>query len=167
MTETSAHFLPLIANSQVECRALESYIYKHIPLTQAMQVQTVSLDAHGLTLSAPLAANHNHQSSAFGGSLASLAMLAAWGLLWLALEHGHGTVIVVRDTHMEFMRPVKGELQARCALPSAGAWDRFTHTLTRRHKARLDLHIELIGKTVVCARCAGQFVAYHETADNG
>ncbi len=167
MMETSAPFLSLIANSQVECHALDSYVYQHIPLTQIMQVHTVSLDAQGLTLSAPLAPNHNHQAGAFGGSLASLAMLAGWGVLWLALKHGRGTVIVVRDTHMEFLRPVNGEMQAICALPTAGAWDRFTHTLARRHKARLDLHIEIICKTVVCARCTGQFVAYHQTADHG
>lgn len=166
MTETPAKFLTLIANSQVECRALDSYVYKHIPLTQAMQVHSVSLDAQGLILSAPLAANHNHQASAFGGSLASLAMLAGWGLLWLALEHGRGIVIVVRDTHMEFLRPVKGELQAKCALPISGAWDRFNHTLARRHKSRLGLHVEIICKAVVCARCTGQFVAYHESPDN-
>jgi len=167
MTVTSAHFQALIANSQFECRALDNYVYKHIPLTQAMQVRATSLDAHGLTLSAPLAANHNHQANAFGGSLASLAMLAGWGLLWLALEHGHGTNIVVRDMHMEFLRPVNGVLKATCALPMAMAWEKFTHTLTRRHKARLELRIEIICEAVLCARCTGMFVTYHQTTGNG
>lgn len=166
MTETSEHFQALIADSQVECRALGSYIYKHIPLTQAMQARATSLDAHGLTLSAPLAANHNHQASAFGGSLASLAMLAGWGLLWLGLEHGHGTNIVVRDMHMEFLRPVNGALMATCALPTTMVWEKFTHTLARRHKARLELCIEIICETVLCSRSIGQFVAYHKDASD-
>ncbi|MGA9855451.1 MAG: YiiD C-terminal domain-containing protein [Gammaproteobacteria bacterium] len=167
MTVTPAHFLPLIANSQVECRALDTYIYKHIPLTRAMQVHAASLDAHGLTLTAPLAANHNHQASAFGGSLASLAMLAGWGLLWLGLEHGRDTNIVVRDAHMEFLRPVMGILSATCAHPTAAAWEKFLHTLARRHKARLDLRIAINCERVTCALCAGQFVAYYERGNDG
>jgi len=167
MTAPSAQFLPLIVNSQVECRALDTYIYKHIPLTQAMQAHVASLDAHGLKLTAPLAANHNHQASAFGGSLASLAMLAGWGLLWLGLEHGHGTNIVIRDMRMEFLRPVNSILNATCALPAAATWEKFTHTLARRHKSRLDLHIEIICEAATCARCTGQFVAYHHVTTDG
>ena len=167
MTEASAHFRKLLADSQTECRALETYLRKHIPLTQAMQVRAASLDAHGLTLSAPLAANHNHQGSAFGGSLASLAVLAGWGLLWLALDHGRGTNIVVRDMHMEFLHPVNGGLHAACALPAPAAWEKFTATLTRRRKARLEVRIEILCESVTCARCTGLFVAYHEAAGDG
>ena len=167
MTEASAHFRKLLADSQAGCRALETYLRKHIPLTQAMQVQAASLDAHGLTISAPLAANHNHQDSAFGGSLASLAVLAGWGLLWLAQDHGRSTNIVVRDMHMEFLHPVNGGLRATCALPTTAAWEKFTATLIRRRKARLELRIEIICDAVLCARCTGLFVAYHEAAGSG
>ena len=167
MTEASAHFRKLLADSQAECRAFETYLRKHIPLTQAMQVQAASLDAHALTLSAPLAANHNHQGSAFGGSLASLAVLAGWGFLWLALDHGRGTNIVVRDMHMEFLHPVNGGLHAACALPAPAAWERFAATLTRRHKARIEVRIEILCESVTCARCTGLFVAYREAVGDG
>jgi thioesterase domain-containing protein len=162
MTGTSAHFQTLIANSQAECRALDSYIHKNIPLTQAMQAHAISLDTSGLTLGAPLAANHNHQANAFGGSLASLAMLAGWGLIWLALKRGRSTIIVVHDMQMEFMRPVNGELQANCELPTFSGWEKFTNTLDRRHKARLKLCVKITCAGELCARCSGQFVAYHE-----
>ncbi|HVC37661.1 MAG TPA: YiiD C-terminal domain-containing protein [Gammaproteobacteria bacterium] len=167
MTEASAHFRKLLADPQAECRALETYVRAHIPLTQAMQVHATTLDAHGLTLSAPLAANHNHQDSAFGGSLASLAMLAGWGLLWLSLDHGRGINIVVRDMHMDFLHLVNGGLRATCALPTIAAWEKFTATLTRRRKARLELRIEIICDAVLCARCTGMFVAYREAAGDG
>ncbi len=146
---------------------LEAYLYAHIPLVRYMQVQVSACDATGLTLTAPLAANINHQSSAFGGSLASLAVLAGWGLLWLAQDHGRSTNIVVRDMHMEFLHPVNGGLRATCALPTTAAWEKFTATLIRRRKARLELRIEIICDAVLCARCTGLFVAYHETAGGG
>jgi thioesterase domain-containing protein len=167
MTTNATRFNELMANSRHECQELDDYIYKHIPLTQAIQVHSISLDIYGLTLAAPLAPNHNHQASAFGGSLASLAMLAGWGLLWLGLKHGQDANIVVRDLHMEFLRPVNGLMNAVCALPTAAAWEKFTLTLDRRHKARLDLRIEVICQAVMCARCTGQFVAFHHINRDG
>jgi len=166
MTEACAYISKLLANPQAECLALDSYVHKHIPLTQAMQAHAVSLSTSGLTLGAPLSVNYNHQGSAFGGSLASLAVLTGWGLLWLLLDHGRGANIVVRDMHMDFLRPVNGALQASCALPNASAWGKFTDTLARRHKARLELRIEILCEAAVCARCTGVFAAYHETASN-
>lgn len=166
MTELPPLFHSLITRAHAECRELDRYIYQHIPLTHAMQVHAAEFDSQGLTLEAPLAANHNHQASAFGGSLSSLAMLAGWGLMWLALDHARGTTIVVRDVHMEFLRPVKDTLRATCRLPAPRTWEKFRKTLSRRHKARLNLEIEIISDTKICARCAGSFVAYHEASGN-
>ena len=167
VTGAPARFVTLIADADTECPALLSYLHQHIPLTRSMQVNTASLDVHGLALETPLAPNHNHKASAFGGSIASLAMLAGWGLVWLALEHGHGTTIVVRDVRLEYLRPVRDVFRAVCAFPAAKTWERFMHTLGRRHKARLDLDIAIICGEAVCAGCTGRFVAYHPARGNG
>lgn len=163
MTEASAFFSKLLANPQAECRVLDSYVHKHIPLTQAMQVHAASLSANGLTLCAPLSVNYNHQGSAFGGSLASLAVLAGWGLLWLLLDHGRGVNIVVRDIRMDFLHPVNGALQSTCAWPNTTAWGKFTAMLARRHKARLELRSEILCESSLCARCTAVFAAHRET----
>ena len=55
---------------------LERYMLAHIPLVAQMRVRVASLDEKGLTLTAPLAPNINHERTAFGGSLASLMTLA-------------------------------------------------------------------------------------------
>ncbi|MDE2272743.1 MAG: YiiD C-terminal domain-containing protein, partial [Gammaproteobacteria bacterium] len=52
---------------------LEAYLHAHIALVRHMQVRVGTCNAHGLTLNAPLAANLNHEGTAFGGSLDSLA----------------------------------------------------------------------------------------------
>ena len=94
-------------------------------------------------------------------------MLAGWGLVWLALDHGNGTTIVVRYVRLEYLRPVRDSFRAVCAFPAARSWEKFTHMLDRRHKARLDLEIVIICGEAVCARCTGRFVAYHQTHGNG
>ncbi|MDE2235353.1 MAG: YiiD C-terminal domain-containing protein [Gammaproteobacteria bacterium] len=167
MSGTPERFITLTANANTECPALVSYLHQHIPLTRDMQVNTAGLDVNGLALESPLAPNHNHQASAFGGSIASLAMLAGWGLVWLALDHGHGTTIVVRDVRLEYLRPVRDVFRAVCPLPTVKTWEKFMHTLDRRHKARLDLEIAILCGETVCARCSGRFVAYHSTRGNG
>ncbi|MDE2070792.1 MAG: thioesterase domain-containing protein [Gammaproteobacteria bacterium] len=148
-------------------KRLEAYLHAHIPLVHHMQVRVDTCNAHGLTLCAPLAANLNHEGTAFGGSLESLAMLACWGLVWLLLEHEPAVHIVVAESHMQFLRPVTDTLVAHCALPEAAARQTFLETLQRRNKARLELQAGIMQAHVVCAKFSGRFVAHRNTARGG
>ena len=69
-------------------RALARYLHEHMPLTRALGVSVLAAGQQGVNLAAPLAANINHQSTAFGGSLASLAILAGWSWVWVHLRAG-------------------------------------------------------------------------------
>jgi thioesterase domain-containing protein len=62
----------------MDARELEDYLHVHIPLSAAMQVAVVAVDASGVTLAAPLAPNINHRDTVFGGSASAVAILAAW-----------------------------------------------------------------------------------------
>jgi thioesterase domain-containing protein len=52
-----------------------------IPLSEALGVRLESFDGHALLVSAPLQPNHNHQGTGFGGSVYSVAVVSAWGLV--------------------------------------------------------------------------------------
>jgi thioesterase domain-containing protein len=140
---------------------LEHYLHDNIPLVQHMQIQVVSYDEHGLVLSAPLAANINHKLTAFGGSLAALATLACWGVLWLMLEPQPDLHIVVNESHIRYLRPVTGTLVAKCAVPDAVARERFIDTLHRRRKARLQMSSQVIQDGILCSELTGTFVAFY------
>lgn len=142
---------------------LEQYLHDNIPLVQHMQIQVVSYDQNGLILSAPLAANINHKLTAFGGSLAALATLACWGVLWLMLEPQPDLHIVVNESHMRYLRPVTDTLVARCELPDHTSRERFIDTLQRRRKARMQMISQVIQDEVVCAEFSGTFVAFYHT----
>ena len=137
---------------------LEAYLHRYIPLVGHMQVHVAACDASGLTLTAPLSANINHQSTAFGGSLASLATLACWGLTWLLLEKEPDTHIVVNESHMLYLHPVTEMLVAHCPLPSEVAQQDFFATFQRRGKGRLELKAHILQGKTLCARFSGSFV---------
>ena len=50
-----------------------------------MGIRVAAYDGTSLKLTAPLAPNINHKSTAFGGSLYSLAVLCGWGIVHLKL----------------------------------------------------------------------------------
>lgn len=139
---------------------LMAYMQSRIPLVTQMQVQSPVLDAVGLSLSAPLAPNINHERTAFGGSLVSLATLACWGYLWLLLEDEPDMHIVVNEAHMRYLKPVTDALTARCVAPDAAALRKFLETLSRRGKARLVLTAAVTQGGVPSAEYTGTFVAY-------
>lgn len=153
--------MPLALNAAAAAR-LQTYLYTHIPLVRHMQVQVADWNAHGLTLSAPLAANVNHEGTAFGGSLESLAMLACWGLTWLLLEPKPDIHIVVAESRMRFLHPVTDTLIAHCELPGLAIRQTFLDTLQRRNKARIELQAKITQAEVPCAQFDGRFVAYQD-----
>lgn len=156
---------PLTGTEPVDARALrlERYMHDTIPLVGQMQVRVTAFDAAGLTLTAPLAPNINHERTAFGGSLASLATLACWGYLWLLLEDEPRMHMVVNEAHMRYLKPVTAALTARCEAPAAEALQRFLDTLQRRGKARIELKAAMLQEGVLCAEYSGSFVAYRGT----
>ncbi|HEY1772257.1 MAG TPA: YiiD C-terminal domain-containing protein [Gammaproteobacteria bacterium] len=143
--------------------SLERYMRVHIPLVVQMQVKVATLDDTGLTLTAPLGPNINHERTAFGGSLASLMTLACWGYLWALMDKGHGLRIVVKDAQLEYLRPVTGTLEAHCAPADAEALQRFRDTLARRGKARIGLKAEMQQDGTVAARYTGGFAVIRES----
>ena len=130
---------------------LEHTLHSEIPLSQAMGIRVANYDGASLCLTAPLAPNINHKSTAFGGSLYSLAVLCGWGLLHIKLaEMGFKKHIVIQAGHIRYLLPVDADMQAECRLDES-AFDRFTQTLKRHDRARLALNASILqnGRTAV------------------
>ena len=139
-------------------RETTAYLHAHIPLTRAMGVEVVAYDEGGLVLTAPLEANHNHLGTAFGGSLNAIATLAGYVLLWLELRD-RTAHIVIRESRIQFRRPVKGALRAVCRKPDSATLADFHESFARKGKARLELHVEIMEGGEVAVEFDGTFVA--------
>lgn len=148
-------------NRPVTPREIEQFFHAKIPLTAAMGVRVESYDTQRLILTAPLDANHNHLGTAFGGSLAALLILSGYGLLWLELGDA-GSHIVVRQTSLDYRRPVRDPLRATCSRPPAEELAEFKETFARRGKARLELRAVVEQDGEVAVEFRGCFVALRE-----
>ncbi len=144
--------------SEERRRETEEFLRAQIPLARAMEVRVESYGSEGFVLSAPLAANYNHLGTAFGGSLAALALLAGYGLLWLELD-SRAAHLVVSESRMKFRRPVRGELRALCHRPAAESLGRFRQDFADRGKARLELEVTIESEGEIAVKFHGTYVA--------
>ena len=136
----------------------EEFLHRKIPITHAMGVRVTAYDGQTLALEAPLALNHNHLGTAFGGSLSSVATLAGYALLWLELRDRECHV-VIRESSISFRRPVRGDIRAICRRLDAAAMSKFKDEFARNGKARVRLNVTIDDDGVVAVEFFGTFVA--------
>jgi thioesterase domain-containing protein len=147
----------------VNTQELQAYLHEHIPLTQAMQISVLHATADGVTLSAPLAPNINHQETVFGGSASAVAILAAWALVHVRLrESGPDSRLVIQRNTITYERPMTSGFTARSSAPEPKQWDTFVRTLERRGRARILIRSVLECDGMRAGELEGEFVAFAE-----
>ena len=139
-------------------RRAEDFFHEQIPLTRAMGVRAVADAQHGFALEAPVASNSNHLRTAFGGSINAVATLAAYGFLWLELD-APGVHVVVAESSIRFLRPVRETIRAVCQRPAAEQWKTFKAEFQNAGKARIKLRVGVVESGRTTAEFEGTFVA--------
>lgn len=143
---------------------LQDRIERLIPMTGALGLRLVSFDGKTLTVEAPLEPNHNHQNTAFGGSLYCVGVMAAWSLLQLWLdEKGLPGDIVIQSGAMDYSDPVTDDFAATARFPDSAVMEKFEAMLRRRGKARLSLESDLLQHGEPRGRFSGRFVILQES----
>lgn len=140
--------------------AVEAYLHEHIPISRAMGIGVIEAGVDRVALQAPLEPNVNHRSTVFGGSCASVAILAAWTLVHLRVQ-ATGMVgrVVIQRGATDYRLPIQGTFVATCESPGEPAWDRFVRALRRRGQARVELDAVVTSDGVVVALFSGAYVA--------
>lgn len=145
-------------DAAMQAFALERMFHEKIPITRAMGVSVVGWDAEGLRLTAPLEPNHNHLGTAFGGSLAAIATLAGYGLVWLELDDPEAHV-VVRDSAVRYRKPVRNDIRVVARRPESHVIDAFREAYARDGRARMLLEVSVEGDGEPAVEFTGTFVA--------
>ena len=120
---------------------VERFLSEKIPLTAAMGVQVVTIEP--LTIEAPVALNSNHLGTAFGGSINAVATLAGYGLLWLELRDDPSVHIVIAESSIRFLRPVRRTIRAVAA----------------KNRGRIRLRVRVEESDATAAEFEGLFVS--------
>ena len=139
-------------------RAAEKFLHKQIPLTRAMGVRAVAHDENGFAIEAPVALNSNHLRTGFGGSINAIATLAAYGFLWVELRDP-AVHVVVAESSIRFLRPVRTMIRAICPRPSPEEWAAFQTRFAEKGKARIALRVNVVEEGEIAAEFEGVFVA--------
>lgn len=138
---------------------LEKTLINEIPVARFMGVKIIKLQDE-VVLSAPLEPNINTHGTAFGGSLVTLATLTGWCCLGAKLlEWGMEPNIVIAQSEIKYLQPVKEDLQAVCLPPQAEVWQDFRSKLVDRGRAKLTLQCQVLTKDGVAAKYSGVYVA--------
>lgn len=125
-----------------------------------MGTTVVSVDDDAVSLAAPLEPNLNHRGTAFGGSVATLAILTGWTHVHFKLRRaGLETHTVIHESAVHYDKPIQDRLIARCGDIPAAEWERFTRTLKRKGKARIRVTATVHSAGVSACSFSGSYVA--------
>ena len=144
-----------------ELRAAEGFFHAKIPLTRAMGVRVMVNDAGESGVTAPVALNYNHLHTAFGGSINAVATLAGYGFLWMELREAAAHVVIA-ESSIRFLRPVRETIRAICATPETGELERFRSRLREKGRAKIALHVRVEEDGEVAALFGATFAAIGE-----
>jgi thioesterase domain-containing protein len=142
-----------------DAEEVTAYLHEHIPITRAMQLEVMPPEPDRLRLTARLKPNLNHQETAFGGSIASLGILAGWTLIHLRLHSSERRYkIVIHKSEIEFQRPIEADFEGTCLFPEEPVWETFLASLQRKGRARIELNPQVMVNGKVAATIKGNFV---------
>jgi thioesterase domain-containing protein len=144
-------------SEETALRQAQAFFHEQIPITRAMGVRVVANDENGFVIEAPVALNSNHLRTAFGGSINAVATLAAYGFLWLELNEAAAHVVVA-ESSIRFLRPVRETIRAICLRPAAEELAAFRSQFTEKRKARIGLRVKVIEGGETAAEFEGIFV---------
>lgn len=144
---------------------LEQLITEKIPITKHLQFTLSSGKGNELIASAPLKANLNHMGSAFGGSISMLSTLTGWAMVRLLLdEMKQKAEILIQESDIEYLQPIRDDLTVVCEPPDASAIERFHEMLERWGRARLELKCKIYEAGERAVTFIGQYVALQRDA---
>ena len=139
---------------------LQKTIHREIPLCAHMGIQVHAYDGNGLTLCVPLKPNHNHQNTAFAGSLNALCTVAGWGTVFMMTRrHNLSGDIVIRRSDIRYLRPVDSpNVFASCSHVEPQKQEHFLEMLREKSQAKIDLHVEIFSHGEASVSFQGSYV---------
>lgn len=139
--------------------ALRAVLREAMPVAGRLGVEVADYRDGTLSLRAPLALNLNDKGTAFAGSLAMIATLTGWSLMWLLLrEHGITGDIVLQDSSVKYLRPVIQDFVASATCPTDTELRPMLDAIARRGKGRLKLEVTVADGDGVIVRFVGRYV---------
>jgi thioesterase domain-containing protein len=133
---------------------------KEIPLSRHLGFDFLEASAQRVRIKARLTENINHKGTAFGGSIYTLSVLAAYSLVYLGLDQEKVPTnnIVIQKADIDYLKPVTGDFEILCEFKGTEAYEKFYEALGRWKKVRDKINVSVSCQGQVCAKLTGLFV---------
>jgi thioesterase domain-containing protein len=133
---------------------------RDIPLSRHLNFEILEATPNKVHLRAKLEGNTNHKGTAFGGSLYTLSVLAAYSLVYMGIskEEIQTNNIVIQKGEIQYLAPVTGDFDVVCEFNEPELYQKFYYCLSRWGKVREIMRVQVLCKGLVCAKLDGVFV---------
>lgn len=148
-------------------KKLEKYLKEKIPLVKALKAEIREVDSDCVKLWAPLAPNHNHMGSAFGGSISALLILG--GYTWLyhfMMKEGHDVHVILKSCEIDYKFPVEEDLSIIARAPKANDLEKFLSSFKRKRLGRIEIESEIRLGGKLAAILRGEYVVKGDVAQS-
>lgn len=151
----------LIGGDQMDIREFEDFLHKHIPITKAMGFRVLEFTCSNVKMSAELAQNINHNSTAFGGSINSLMTICGWALAFKNIKQiAPEAHVVIQKSNISYFKPIDEDFTAECILMDEESRVKFIKTYERHEKSRIGLKVYCFKKDNLLAEFEGYYAAF-------
>ncbi|MBC7370846.1 MAG: YiiD C-terminal domain-containing protein [Bdellovibrionaceae bacterium] len=133
---------------------------RDIPVSKFLGFEFVEATPNRVEIRARLNENINHKGTAFGGSLYTLSVLAAYSLVYLGVECEKIKTnnLVIQKGDIQYMKPVTSDFDIICEFNGVEAYQKFYEDLARWKKVREVIKVRVYCQGVLCAKLDGVFV---------
>ncbi len=141
-----------------DAEKLNEYILSNIPILTSVNLSVKELTENSIKLTAPLYENRNHYGSAFGGSIATLGIVAGWAILTYKIkEEEVPATLVIKSSHTEYKRPVTNEFYAEVIIEDDD-WYKLKNKFLEKGKSGLEVTSRIISNGELCAEQKSVYV---------
>lgn len=116
-------------------KAIQQHITWVIPIVKAFDLKVMELTANSCTVFMPLNKNRNHKGTAFGGSLYTGCVIAAYALVY-SKQKSFDLDLVIREGNIRYLGPVDKDFYVEARI-DLGDWDRMMNGLNKKDRARI------------------------------
>lgn len=126
-----------------ELADLEKEILAKIPMLKVMGIKIQRLNADSCIVQVPLAPNHNHKNTVFGGSLYAACTAACYALLYSLQKQAcvENRDLVIAQGKMRYLKPVDQDFYVEAHI-DLKQWQNVLKNIDRQKSGRLNMRAE-------------------------
>jgi len=109
-----------------------------IPIVEAFDLQITELTEDSSTVEMKLNTNRNHKGTAFGGSLYTGCVIAAYALVYSKQKSLQDLDLVIREGNIRYLGPVDQDFYVTARI-NLEEWNKMMRGLNKKDRARINV----------------------------